>query len=229
LTSALFLSILYYYNSPSGPYEGYTGNTPTDELLKQIDSLSKASYQDPLYSQIKLDVIGMNSAGELSDEEKDGLISSLEIAKMKSLIKSYDEVKNANCMNVGGLAKWSTLLKQQQKIVPNLDAKNRISAFSNLSAFMRQKGMVAGFLQGEFNQGRYDVLKGRISQLAISTGVRECSTCNRIKSDLIDQLERFKAAFVDFSNIVNGVNPCSIDLQDNFIKYNFYYLNFPCQ
>jgi hypothetical protein len=226
--SSLFLGILYYYNSPSNPNGGTTGISLTDGLRKQIDSFGKATYQDPLYAQIKRDVTGMNSAGELSDEEKDGLINSLELAKMKSLNLAFDEAKNANCMNVGALSKWSTQLQRQQKLVPNPEAQKRINAFGNLSAFLAHKGMVAGFLQGEFSQGRCDGLKGRISQLANSPGVRDCSACNGIQNDLLGQLERFQAAVNDYMGIMSGTLPCMPNVRDNFVDYPFYFENFNC-
>lgn len=226
--SSLFLGILYHYNSPSNPNGGTTGISLTDGLRKQIDSLGKATYKDPLYAQIKRDVTGMNSAGELSDEEKDGLINSLELAKMKSLILAFDEAKNANCMNVGALSKWSTQLQRQQKLVPNPEAQKRITAFGNLSAFLAHKGMVTGFLQGEFSQGRCDGLKGRISQLANSPGVRDCSASNGIQSDLLDQLERFQAAVNDYMGIMSGTLPCMPNVRDNFVDYPFYFENFNC-
>jgi hypothetical protein len=170
----------------------------------------------------------MNSTGEMTDEEKDGLINSLELAKMKSLIKTYDQAKNANCMNVGALSKWSSQLQRQQKLVPNAEAQKRITAFGNLSAFLAHKGMVAGFLQGEFNQGRCDGLKGRISQLANSPGVRDCSACNGIQSDLLGQLERFQAAVNDYMGIMSGTLPCMPNVRDNFVDYPFYFENFNC-
>ena len=183
---------------------------------------------DAFYTELKRDISGMHSAQELSDEEKDGLMGNLEIAKMNSLILSFDALKNNACMNAGGLAKWSKLLRIQEKIIPNPEAKKRIAAYGNLSSFLGQRGAVSSFLASEFTTSRYNALKSRIQQLAMSPGVRECGESSSINDDLISQLEGFQAAYNDFIGIQNGTLPCLPGYRDNFEKYLYYYNNFNC-
>jgi hypothetical protein len=230
LTSALFLGILYWNNiEPTPPPGGVGGNTWIDQCNVQIDSLGKSQYQETLYSKIKRDIAGMKSADELSDEEKDGLNANLEIAKMNSLILSFDHVKNNDCMNSGGLAKWASLLQKQQKIIPNAEAQKRVSASNNLSNYLAQRGAVSSFLAGEFNANRYNALISRIQVLASSPGVRDCGACSSLQPELINELDAFQVAYRNFKDLENGTNPCDPYLQDNFERFNYYYLNFPCK
>jgi len=229
LTSSLLLGILYWKNSEQS-IEEHTSTTGTwvDECNVRIDSLSRNIYLDAFYTELKRDISGMHSAQELSDEEKDGLMGNLEIAKMNSLILSFDALKNNACMNAGGLAKWSKLLRIQEKIIPNPEAKKRIAAYGNLSSFLGQRGAVSSFLASEFTTSRYNALKSRIQQLAMSPGVRECGESSSINDDLISQLEGFQAAYNDFIGIQNGTLPCLPGYRDNFEKYLYYYNNFNC-
>lgn len=229
LISTLLLGILYWNNSGQSITENSnTIGTWVDQCNVRIDSLGRSEYLDDFYTELKRDISGMHSAEELSDEEKDGLMGNLEIAKMNSLILSFDAVKNNACMNVGGLAKWSKLLRIQEKIIPNPEAKKRIVAYSNLSSFIGQRGAVSSFLASEFTTSRFNALKSRIQQLAVSTGVRECGESGSIKGDLISQLEGFQAAYKDFLGIQDGTLPCLPGYRDNFEKYLYYYNNFNC-
>jgi len=229
LTSALFLGILYWNNiEPPTPPPHPPGGPNIDQCNKQIDSLGKSRYQEMMYSKIKRDSAGMKSAEIITDEEKDGLISNLEIAKMNSLILSFDHVKNNDCMNAGGLAKWASLLQKQQKIIPNAEAQKRVSASNNLSNYLAQRGAVSSFLAGEFNANRYNALISRIQVLASSPGVRDCGACSSIQSELINQLDAFQAAFSNYEGIMNGTLPCMPGYRDNFENYSFYYNNFNC-
>jgi hypothetical protein len=230
LTSALFLGILYWNNiEPPTPPPDPPGGPDIDQCNVQIDSLGKSRYQEMMYSKIKRDIAGMNSAENITDEEKDGLISNLEIAKMKSLILSFDHVKNNDCMNAGGLAKWASLLQKQQKIIPNAEAQKRVSASNNLSNYLAQRGAVSSFLAGEFNANRCNALISRIQVLASSPGVRDCGACSSLQPELINELDAFQVAYNNFKDLENGTNPCDPSLLDNFERYNFYYLNFPCK
>jgi hypothetical protein len=227
--SALFLGILYWNGSggttilPPRP-----GVTTIDQLNKKIDSLGKNQYLDNFYEQIKLDIYGMHSAQELSDEVKDGLIGSLEIAKMESLVLSFDQLKNSDCMNVVGLSKWSNLLKNQCQIIPYPKAQECIAKYRNLSAFLGKRNLVNAFLAGEFNNVYYNNLKSRIEQLSGSAGVSDCSSCIVIKKNLLVQLNDFQGAYNNFIGIQNGSLPCFPGYKDNFEKYLYYYNNFKC-
>ena len=224
LTSSLLMVILYWNNSEHS-IEEHTNTTGTlvDQCNVRIDSLGRNKYLDAFYKELKRDISGMHSAQELSDEEKDGLIGNLEIDKMNSLILSFDDVKNNACMNAGGLAKWSKLLRIQEKIVPNPEARNRITAYGNLISFLGQRGAVSSFLASEFTTARYNALKSRIQQLAVSSGVSECGTSSSIKNDLINQLEGFQSAYKDFLGMQDGTLPCLPGYRDNFENYLYYY------
>lgn len=229
LMSSLLLGFLYWTNSEqSSKGNMYSTGTWVDQCNMRIDSLSRNEYLEDLYTELKRDVSGMHSAQELSDEEKDGLMGNLEIAKSKSLIISFNAVKNSDCINVRGLAKWSKLLQLQQKVVPNPEAQKCISAYGNLSSFLSQRGAVSSFLASEFTTARYNTLKSRIQQLAGSIGVQECGKSSSIKRDLITQLNGFQAAYNDFKGIQDGTLPCLPGYRDNFEKYLYYYNNFNC-
>ena len=229
LTSSLLLGILYWKNSSElvvNPYTG--GTTKIDQINIKIDSLGENQYLDNFYKQIKLDIYGMHSAQELSDEEKDGLIGSLEIAKMKSLVLSFDQLKNRDCMNVVGLSKWSNLLKKQHVIIPYPKAQERIAKYRNLSAFLGKRELVNAFLKNEFTIVRYNNLKSQIEQLSKSAGVGDCRSCIVIKKNLLVQLNDFQGAYNNFIGIQNGSLPCFPGYKDNFEKYLYYYNNFKC-
>ena len=227
--SALFLGILYWNNSTKIIDVPYTGRTTKIDLLNiKIDSLGKNQYLDNFYKQIKLDIYGMHSAKELSDEEKDDLIRNLETEKMKSLVLSFDQLKNSDCINVVGLSKWANLLKKQHVIIPIPKAQERIAKYRNLSAFLGKRELVNAFLKNEFAIVRYNNLKSQIEQLFKSAGVGDCSSCIVIKKNLLVQLNDFQGAYNNFIGIQNGSLPCFPGYKDNFEKYLYYYNNFKC-
>lgn len=229
-SAILFIVVLYFGNGGGNPPPPIPMPPTTDKFKAQIDSLSGISYDADFYSGIKQEILGAHAATELSDEEKSGLIQSLELAKTKSLITAFDQAKRAACLRPQPLSGFVRELKGQLKLFKYPDAQVRINRYQNMVSFLSLQNQIQAFMNQEFSESRKKALAAQISAAANKEGVAGCSNSSDIKNNCLNQLNQFESAFVYYKNIFfeNKVR-CKDSMKESFIKYKFYHDNFKCE
>jgi hypothetical protein len=229
-SAILFIVVLYFSNGGGTPPTPPPMPPTAEKFKAQIDSLSGISYDAAYYSGIKQEILGAHAATELSDEEKSGLIQSLELAKTKSLITAFDQAKSAACLSPQPLAGFVRELKGQLKLFKYPEAQVRINRYQNMVGFLGLKNQIDAFLSKEYTVERRNSLERQMISYAQKSGVIECSNCQSIKNQSIQDLEDFAGAYDYYQNIfVFHKVRCKPSMKDSFIKYKFYYTNFKCE
>jgi hypothetical protein len=223
---AVFIAALYWING------GNSGTKPSPEgsgiyknLLKQISDMEQKPWQVQVYSSIKGKVLGASSAGELSENENNSLSNLLEIAKSKSLVLSYDEAKNNQCLNPSGLTFLTRILIDQKKIVKLPEADKRILMYQNLQKFLALGSQVEAMKKRAYDELTAKKLETGIRSAATRTGVTECGASQTYMSDWLNKLYTYKKVYTQFDyiekNNINLPEDYSIDC-DMFMEYPYY-------
>lgn len=229
-SAILFIVVLYFSNGGGTPPPPPPIPPTAEKFKAQIDSLSGISYAADFYSGIKQEILGAHAATELSDEEKSGLIQSLELAKTKSLITAFDQAKTSACLSPQPLAGFVRELKGQLKLFKYPEAQVRINRYQNMVSFLSLKNQIQGFMNQEFSESRKTALAAQISAAANKEGVAGCTNSSTIKNTCLSNLNDFESAFVYYQKIfLEKKVRCKDGMRDSFIKYKFYYDNFKCE
>jgi hypothetical protein len=230
-SAILFIVVLYFSNGGGTPPTPPPPPPSAEKFKAQIDSLSGISYDAAYYSGIKQEILGAHAATELSDEEKSGLIQSLELAKTKSLITAFDQAKSAACLSPQPLAGFVRELKGQLKLFKYPEAQVRINRYQNMVRFLGLKNQIQGFIGQEFSLDRKNALEAQIIAAAGKEGVESCSNSSSIKNQCLIDLQGFKDAYEYYTKIIIDRRiPCNYSLRNGINqKYKFYYNNFICQ
>lgn len=230
-SAILFIVVLYFSNGGGTPPPPPPMPPTAEKFKAQIDSLSGISYDADFYSSIKQEILGAHAATELSDEEKNGLIQSLELAKTKSLITAFDQAKSAACLSPQPLASFVRELKGQLKLFKYPEAQVRINRYQNMVSFLSLQNQIQSFIGQEFSLDRKNSLESRIIAAAAKDGVASCSNSSAIKNAFLVDLNGFSEAYEYFTKIiVKRKIPCNYSLRNGIDpKYKYYYDNFICQ
>jgi hypothetical protein len=230
-SAILFIVVLYFSNGGGTPPPPPPPPPTSEKFKAQIDSLSSISYDANFYRGIKQEILGAHDASEISDEEKSGLIQSLELAKTKSLITAFDKTKSSACLSTQPLAVFVRELKGQLKLFTYPEAQVRINRYQNMVSFLSIKNQIQGFIGQEFSLDRKNALESQIIAAAGKDGVTSCSNSSSIKNECLTDLQGFKDAYEYFTKIiVDRRIPCNYSLRNGINqKYKYYYNNFICQ
>jgi hypothetical protein len=230
-----FIAVLYINNKPPAIAEpGELGNEE-EKFIAQIDSLGSAAYNEQKYKSIKSQILGANLEAEIDDSQKSGLINSLEIAKTNSLILSFDQIKNSNCLTPGALRKLVVELKKQQQLVPIQGGRNRIGQYNNMIRFLSIQGNLNQFFSGPFNAETKRNLINQINNAASLEGVQGCGKTVTTKNQYINSLNDFESKSNLFLNLKIQIKKGELDCNktitrniDKFQKYKYLFENFNC-
>jgi hypothetical protein len=230
-SAVLFIVVLYLSNGGGATLPPPPAGPGNNNFGKTIDSLSSISYNADLYNSIKQGILGAHDAAELSDEEKNGLIMNLELAKTKSLITAFDAAKSNACLNSQALVGFVKELKGQLKLFKYPEAQKRINRYQNLVSFLGIKNQIQSFIGQEFSIDRKNSLESQIIVAAGKDGVASCANSSAIKNECLNDLQGFKDAYEYFTKIiVDRRIPCNYSLRNGINqKYKYYYNNFICQ
>lgn len=230
-----FIAILYINNNPHAIAEpGKLGNE-AEKFIAQIDSLGSAAYNEQKYKTIKSQILGANLEAEIDDSQKSGLINSLEIAKTNSLILSFDQIKNSNCLTPSALRNIVVELKKQQQLVPIQGGRNRIGQYNNMIRFLSIQGNLNQFFSGPFNAETKRILINKINNASTLDGVQGCGKTSTTKNQYLNSLNDFESKSNLFLNlkvqIANRELDCKKTIErniDKFQNYKYLFENFKC-
>jgi hypothetical protein len=206
-------------------------NEPTspiyDELNKNIGEFGMNIYEDLVYSKLKQECIGAKEADEISSEEQSRLMLQLELAKSEALIRSFDAIKNTNCLGSVKLTEITNLLRKQQKIKSLDEAKKRIDIYQNIRRLSSLGGKVNGFLRQQYTNTRARDLRNEIALVCGLPGVNICTEVRNLKDNWLSKLDRFADIDADYMKIRNNVKlfldtPNHCELYAKFGPYPFY-------
>lgn len=230
-SAILFIAVLYFSNGGGTPPTPPPPPPSAEKFKAQIDSLSGISYDAAYYSGIKQEILGAHAATELSDEEKSGLIQSLELAKTKSLITAFDQAKSAACLSPQPLAGFVRELKGQLKLFKYPEAQVRINRYQNMVSFLGLKNQIQGFMNQEFSENRKSALVAQISAAANKDGVAGCTNSTSIKNNCLKNLSDFEDAYNYYRYYtIEKKKPCYYnEFRKTLINYKYYYDNFKCE
>lgn len=230
-SAILFIVILYYTNGGPTPPPPPPPPPGIVKFQSQIDSLSGISYDADFYRGIKQEILGAHAASELSDEEKSGLIQSLELAKTKSLITAFDQAKSNACLSPQPLAGFVRELKGQLKLFKYPAAQVRINRYQNLVSFLSLQNQIQSFMNLEFSESRKTALAAQISAAAKKEGVAGCANSTSVKNNCLKNLSDFENAYNYYRYYtIDKKKPCYYnEYRKTLINYKFYYDNFKCE
>jgi hypothetical protein len=230
-----FIAVLYINNKPPGNANPGSLGNEEEKFIAQIDSLGSAAYNEQKYKTIKSQILGANHEAEIDDSQKSGLINSLEIAKTNSLIFSFDEIKNSNCLTPSALRNIVVELKKQQQLVPIQGGRNRIDQYNNMIRFLSIQGNLNQFFSGPFSAETKRNLINKINNASSLDGVQGCGKTSTTKNQYLNSLNDFENKSNLFVNlklqIANRELDCKKTIErniDKFQKYKYLFENFNC-
>jgi hypothetical protein len=227
----LFLGVLYYINNTTSGFLGNSSNPKIyDQLKQKTEQLGKTSYNVASYNAVKSSIIGASVAKEISTDEKNSLLQILEIEKSNSLIISFDEKINSDCLNTSNLTSIINEMKRQQSVISLPKIQNKLDIYNNIVNFLNLQNKINAFVNGAYDQNRAIQLNTQINDLSNKDGVKTCNqkssyiTDWRTKISTLKNKDDLYKKIVDKPQLKNVLDVCG-----EFANYPYYRGQFACQ
>jgi hypothetical protein len=206
MAAAAFIAMVVFFNEKGGQ-EGSTTAPGSDnfKLIKsKIDALEMQGYQDAQYKGLKLQIASYGKSKQITAQDSLNLISLLELSKSKSLVISFDDTENNNCMNTNALAKWTQELRKQETIIPYPEAQKRIQRYKHMVQFLAIGGYIIKYKKSIYDETKSKDYQSKINNMFAKPGVSGCPLANQKRSEWLSILSEFKNKHVLYLDYKSG-------------------------
>jgi hypothetical protein len=168
-------------------------------LLAMVERVKKTDWLDTKeYSTIKQE-IGLSESNEnITTDQKEKMLGTLDINYAFSLSKKYDRIKFS--FNKFPSELFNEMLTFKSK---NTDLPKGISELKALRKLQEMNKQVDKFLEGKFDLLIFGVLKNQINEIALGDLDRN-NMCQVLKSKGLGDLDKFKEAVEEVTKMINS-------------------------
>jgi hypothetical protein len=179
-------------------------------LLAMVERVKKTDWLDTKeYSTIKQE-IGLSESNEnITTDQKEKMLGTLDINYAFSLSKKYDRIKFS--FNKFPSELFNEMLTFKSK---NTDLPKGISELKALRKLQEMNKQVDKFLEGKFDLSKFERLKNQINEIALGDLDRN-NMCQEIKSKGLGDLDKFKEAVEEVTKLINLAEE-KIDARDGY-------------
>ncbi len=179
-------------------------------IVSMVDSVKLANWKsNAQYLRVKTEIGLRKSNGTINDQEKELLISTLDINYAISLNKKYDAIKKSFTSFPSTL--YSEMLAFQSKY-PNLSV-----GIKELNAFLQlqqMEGIVNQFLNERFNLSKSNNLRNQINEIPIGS-LAGNSMCTAYKSSYYQKIGSFQSDVQTVTDLIETAEK----YPDEYSKY----------
>ena len=167
-------------------------------LLAMVERVKKTDWLDTKeYSTIKQE-IGLSESNEnITTDQKEKMLGTLDINYAFSLSKKYDRIKFS--FNKFPSELFNEMLTFKSK---NTDLPKGISELKALRKLQEMNKQVDKFLEGKFDLSKFERLKNQINEIALGDLVGN-NMCKVLKSKGLGDLDKFKEAVEEVTKLIN--------------------------
>jgi len=167
-------------------------------LLAMVERVKKTDWLDTKeYSTIKQE-IGLSESNEnITTDQKEKMLGTLDINYAFSLSKKYDRIKFS--FNKFPSELFNEMLTFKSK---NTDLPKGISELKALRKLQEMNKQVDKFLEGKFDLSKFERLKNQINEIALGDLDRN-NMCKVLKSKGLGDLDKFKEAVEEVTKLIN--------------------------
>jgi len=167
-------------------------------LLAMVERVKKTDWLDTKeYSTIKQE-IGLSESNEnITTDQKEKMLGTLDINYAFSLSKKYDRIKFS--FNKFPSELFNEMLTFKSK---NTDLPKGISELKALRKLQEMNKQVDKYLEGKFDLSKFERLKNQINEIALGDLVGN-NMCQVLKSKGLGDLDKFKEAVEDVTKLIN--------------------------
>ena len=167
-------------------------------LLAMVDRVKKTDWLDSKqYTTIKQEIGLSESNKNITTDQKEKMLGTLDINYAFSLTKKYDEIKFS--FNKFPSELFNEMLTFKSK---NSDLPKGISELKALKKLQEMNRQVDKFLEGKFDLSKFERLKNQINEIALGDLVRN-DMCQKIRSKGLGDLDKFKEAVEEVTKLIN--------------------------
>jgi hypothetical protein len=167
-------------------------------LLAMVERVKKTDWLDTKeYSTIKQE-IGLSESNEnITTDQKEKMLGTLDINYAFSLSKKYDRIKFS--FNKFPSELFNEMLTFKSK---NTDLPKGISELKALRKLQEMNKQVDKYLEGKFDLSKFERLKNQINEIALGDLVGN-NMCKVLKSKGLGDLDKFKEAVEEVTKLIN--------------------------
>jgi hypothetical protein len=232
ITSLFLVSglLLYFIMKGTGGYDepGDMKDIKDTVIVSMVDSVKLADWKsNAQYLRIKTEIGLRKSNGTINDQEKELLISTLDLNYAFSLNKKYNAVKTNFPSFPSAL--YNEMVAFQSK---NKDLTTGIKELNAFLQLQNVEGSVNQFISGRYNVEKYNNLRNRIKEIPIGS-LSANSLCIKMKSNYFQNLLNFQTDVQRVTDLISNTEkyPGSISLYEELrdwkdapsvLKYPYY-------
>jgi hypothetical protein len=161
------------------------------QLQKEIEPFKDSNYVATRFKTMEIKINAALQANEIVEEEKNSLISLLNLHKCNALVNSHNAILNANCMDRRNLAKIYDLMQEHKKIQSTPTMDEAMVQYEEIAAFINLHTSITAVINKEYNEGAISQMQNTLQSMANKNIIKDCSGLQSLKEEWMNQLNQF--------------------------------------